>query len=379
MAHLVRKKYIHHFDWFSFILTLMLSVLGALFIFSATYTPEQPISIFFKKQLGGLLGGVLIYCAAAFTDHRTLLRWGYVGYFLVVGLLLFTLIKGSIGMGAQRWISLGLFKLQPSEIAKVLFPAFAAFHFFSCSHNKNLSWAQKFGPVLALLGISFLLILKQPDLGTALVLAFSGFILLWLAGMKHTFFMYGMIACSLAAPLLWKGLKPYQKQRIAVFLGYGESHKERYQIEQATIAIGSGGMTGKGLLQGTQNTLQFLPESRTDFIFAVLAEEYGFIGSLLLLILYALLFFRLFFLISSITAPHMQLLAIGIVLQIMLSTLINIGMVLGLLPIVGIPLPLMSYGLSNLWVTLAALGWLQGIIMQEFYLSGYGTRPVRRK
>ncbi len=382
MATLKIKNYLHYFDWVSFILTLLLCGIGLLFVFSATYTPEQPFSIFAKKQIGGLIGGLAVYWLVALTDHRALMRWGYVGYFLVIGLLIFTLIKGSIGMGAQRWINLVFIKVQPSELAKALFPAFAAYHFFQCSDKKNNSrsytlW-EKFGPVLVVMGISFLLIAKQPDLGTALVLVFSGFFLLWLAGLPNKFFLYGALVCGLATPILWQGLKPYQKKRIAVFLGEGESRKERYQIEQATIAIGSGGMIGKGFLQGTQNKLRFLPEGRTDFIFAVVCEEFGFFGAVLLLCIYAFLYARLFFLISSITQLHMQLLAIGILIQIMISTLINIGMVLGLLPIVGIPLPLLSYGLSNLWVTLGSLGWLQGIIMQEFYLSGYGLKPMRR-
>ncbi|EKD48703.1 MAG: hypothetical protein ACD_64C00177G0001, partial [uncultured bacterium] len=143
------------------------------------------------------------------------------------------------------------------------------------------------------------------------------------------------------------------------------THKERYQIEQATIAIGSGGLTGKGFSNGTQNTLQFLPESRTDFIFAVICEEWGFAGALSLLLLYLLLFLRTIFLIPAITEPHAQLLAIGLLLHIILSALINIGMVLGLLPIVGIPLPLLSYGLSNLLISFGSLGWIQGIYMQQ--------------
>lgn len=377
MATLNRKSYLRYFDWISFALTMLLCIVGLLFIFSATYNPEQWFSVFTKKQIGGLLGGIIIYWAAALTDHRTLLRWGYLGYFVVIGLLVFTLIKGSIGMGAQRWINLFFIKIQPSELAKALFPAYAAYHIFQCNNKKRVSWWEKFGPILIMLLVSFFLILKQPDLGTALVLAFCALVMLWIAGLHHKFFLYGALACAFATPLLWKGLKPYQKKRIAVFMGYGASHKERYQIEQATIAIGSGGMTGKGFLQGTQNKLHFLPEGRTDFIFAVLSEELGFAGALFLLILYTFLFIRLFFLISSITSPHMQLLAIGIVMHIMFSALINIGMVLGLLPIVGIPLPLLSYGLSNLWVTLGSFGWLQGILMQEFYLSEYGLKFKR--
>jgi len=156
-----------------------------------------------------------------------------------------------------------------------------------------------------------------------------------------------------------------KKNRIAVFLGHGNTKKERYQIEQATIAIGSGGLTGKGLLRGTQNKLRFLPEGRTDFIFAVLSEELGLFGALGILILYTILFYRSLLIIQQLKDWYMQLFATGIIMHIILSTLINIGMVLGLLPIVGIPLPLMSYGISNLWITLASFGLFQNIAMQR--------------
>ena len=151
---------------------------------------------------------------------------------------------------------------------------------------------QTFLPIIAILGISFLLIMKQPDLGTALIILFSGAIMLWMAGINKKIFMYCLLASALCAPVLWRILKPYQKKRILVFLGQGEKNKERYQIEQSKLAIGSGRVFGKGLLQGTQNTLMFLPESRTDFIFSVLCEEWGFLGGFAVLMLYILLILR---------------------------------------------------------------------------------------
>jgi len=166
-------------------------------------------------------------------------------------------------------------------------------------------------------------------------------------------------------PISWKMLKPYQKKRVAVFLGYGESKKERYQIEQSQISIGSGGLLGKGILRGTQNRFSFLPERRTDFIFSVLCEELGFFGALLVILLYLLLFIRVFTIIMRIESPFIQLFAIGIVAHIFISAIINMFMVTGLLPIVGIPLPLMSYGLSNLWTTFISLGWLNSIKIQK--------------
>ncbi len=260
--------------------------------------------------------------------------------------------------------------MQPSELTKLLFPAFAVHYLYTHKdpYNKSIF---TFTPIIIILGISFLLILKQPDLGTALIIAFLGLIMLWFAGINKKFFLIGILVSGIAAPVLWKVLKPYQKKRIEVFLGYGQSHKERYQIEQATIAVGSGGIRGKGLLRGTQNKLRFLPECRTDFIFAVLCEEWGFLGALCVLILFFILFIRMCKIVSCLHDPAIQLFALGSVLHIFLSTIINMCMVLGLLPIVGIPLPLMSYGISNLWITLASFGWFTRIIMQQKQLERY--------
>jgi rod shape determining protein RodA len=164
-------------------------------------------------------------------------------------------------------------------------------------------------------------------------------------------------------------LKDYQKKRVLVFLGYGDKHNERYQLEQSKIAIGSGGVYGKGFLCGTQNQLNFLPESRTDFIFSIIAEETGFIGTLIILCLYCMLFLRILSIIIAVRDPVAQLFGLGLITPLILSALINIYMVTGLAPIVGIPLPFMSYGLSNLWTIMASLGWLNGIAMHRFYLA----------
>ncbi len=364
---ILNRRVWRYFDCVSFVLIVFLSGIGLLFVYSATYSPERPPSIFFTKQAYGIITGLCIYMLCIIPDYRTCMRWGYFGYFGVVILLLYTLFKGSIGLGAQRWVDLIFFKLQPSELAKLLFPAFTA-HYLHIHKKKSAYSFYDFLPILGMLTLSFLLILKQPDLGTALVVLFSGLIICWLAGIHKKFFLYSLLAITIVTPLLWRiGLKSYQKKRIMVFFGQGDIQKERYQIEQAMIAIGSGGITGKGLLKGTQNKLRFLPEGRTDFIFAVLCEELGLLGALTVLFTYALLFYRLLFIIGQLKDRYMQLFALGIIIHILLSTFINISMVLGLLPIVGIPLPLMSYGISNLWITFASFGLFQNIAMQRLY------------
>lgn len=365
---IIGGRYFKHFDWISFALVVSLALIGLIFIFSATYKPELPFSIFFKKQLFGFFAGISTYFIFTFLDYRALLRWGYVAYLVVIGLLVFTLIKGKIGMGGQRWIDFVFFRVQASELAKLFFPAFVIHYLYEEQDTLSVS-LRFFLPILIVLCISFLLVLKQPDLGTALVLLSCGLILIWCAGINKKFFGYGLAALLITAPISWHTLKGYQKQRVLVFLGYGEKNKERYQIEQSKIAIGSGGFLGKGFLHGTQNKLLFLPESRTDFIFSVIAEEIGFCGAMLVILLYTILFLRLLLIIATLKNIFVQLLALGIILPIMLSALINLCMVMGLLPIVGIPLPLISYGLSNLWVTFASLGWLSSIIMRRSYLN----------
>lgn len=362
---IVDRRSLPYFDWVSFFLIALISVIGLLFVFSATYKPDVPFSLYFKKQCIGLASGWLIYLACSFIDYRSLMRLGYFLCIALVGILIFTIIKGSVALGGQRWINLFFFKVQPSELAKIVLPAFIV-HFLYTEKEKRHAYSLKeLTPILLMLGTLGILILKQPDLGTAVIVSLVGIIMLWLVGIPQKFFIIGAIIAALCAPIAWHMLKDYQKQRIAVFLGAGDTHKERYQIEQAKIAIGSGGIGGKGFLHGTQNKFLFLPESRTDFIFAVLCEEWGFIGALLMLVLYLTLFFRILLLIQNISSFFAQLLAIGIMLHVILGAFINMAMVLGLLPIVGIPLPLMSYGLSNLLVTFISLGWCSGIIMQQ--------------
>ena len=352
------------FDFITFFLMLFLASCGLLFIFSSTYTPEKQFSYFFIKQLFGVTTGIVIYFLCLIPDYRTIIRWGSAAYFGIIILLIFTLIKGSIGMGAKRWVNLFFFKLQPSELTKFLLPAYIVNYL----HTRKKMILHSFGlfiPLLAMLSISFILIRKQPDLGTALIVLFSGLILCWLAGLHKKFFLYTITLVLLTTPILWTfALRDYQKNRILVFLGQGDHKKEGYQIEQATIAIGSGGLLGKGLFNGTQNTLRFLPESRTDFIFAVLCEELGLAGAFIIIMCYIMLFCRALLLIMGIKDMYAQLFATGLLLHILLATIINIGMVLGIMPVVGIPLPLMSYGLSNLWITFACLGVFQNIIVR---------------
>ena len=370
---MIDRRFFYYFDWLNLILTIALLSIGLLFVFSSTYTQPAPYSLHFKKQLLGIVSGLLIYFFACFINIKTLSRWGYVWYFVLLGLLLYTIIGGWIGMGAKRWISLYFFRFQPSELTKLFLPLFTAFYIseqkFTSSYKKLHPPFKNFVKPLIILVISCFLILKQPDLGTTLLVLFSGALMLWVANIPKKFFVITGLCLVLGAPIFWTILKPYQQQRILVFMGYGDNKKERYQIEQSKIAIGSGGLSGKGLLKGTQNKLAFLPENHTDFIFSVICEEWGFWGALLVLMLFSLLFVRLIFIILQMNNIVEQIIGVGLISHIMLSVCINIGMVVGMLPIVGIPLPLLSYGLTNLWVTCASLGILNNIATRRYYYS----------
>jgi rod shape determining protein RodA len=372
---MIDRRYIRYFDWISFGLIVTLLCIGVLFVFSATSKENIPFSPFFKKQLFGAIGGIVIYFIFSIIELSALCRWGYFGYFGVLGLLLYTIIGGSIGMGGQRWINLHFVTFQPSELVKLFLPLSFAFYFVEekqemmpqrKSEKKATSQYSKFLFPLGLLGISFLLIKKQPDLGTALVILLSGLIILWVAKLPRTFFIVSALICFVSAPIIWKSLKPYQQKRVLVLLGYGDVRNERYQIEQSKIAIGSGGLIGKGLMKGTQNRLSFLPEARTDFIFSVVCEELGFLGAMFIILLFSLLFIRLTYIAFAIPKLLEQIVVIGLLSPIMISTLFNIGMVTGLLPIVGVPLPLFTYGITHLWITMASLGILNNISIRRF-------------
>lgn len=351
------------FDYISCGIMLILSLIGLLFVFSTTYRPDNPYSLFFQKQVFGCVTGYLLCACTMCIDYRRLQRWGYFLYFLTIVLLVYTLVKGSIGLGAQRWINVGLFKFQPSELLKIFFPAFFTYYFLGSSADTSLF--KIIVPNMAILCISLVLVIKQPDLGTAIIIGLSNLVLLAHLNVgKYFFYVLGGLFL-ISTPLTWTLLKPYQKQRVLVFLGQGDLRKERYQIEQSRIAIGSGGLLGKGLLQGTQNILQFLPESRTDFIFSIISEECGFVGACGVIMLYILLFLRWIGCIALLQDRNSYLLAWALIAPIIIATIVNIGMVTGLLPIVGIPLPFISYGITHSWITMISIGCLNSIFLHQ--------------
>jgi rod shape determining protein RodA len=291
-------------------------------------------------------------------------------YFYLAGVLMLVavLVIGVIGKGAQRWLDLGFFRFQPSEIMKLAVPMMIAWYI------SRFNLPPKISHILGgfiLVGIPTLLIAKQPDLGTALLIASSGIFGLFLAGMSWRF-ISGVVVCASAfTPIMWFFLmKDYQKQRVLTFLNpESDPLGSGYHIIQSQIAIGSGGLNGKGWLQGTQSQLEFLPERHTDFIFAVFSEEFGLWGVVGLLAIYAFIVVRGMIIAVNAQDAYSKILAGSITLTFFVYVFVNMGMVSGILPVVGVPLPLISYGGTSMVTLLAGFGILMSISTQKRLLS----------
>ena len=273
---------------------------------------------------------------------------GYLFYLIILALLIWVSLFGIKASGSQRWINLYFINLQPSELMKIALIVCLAKFF----HRIRTNQTNNFLTIMISLSIILvptILVISQPDLGTSILIASSGLIILWLSGIKMKYFIYSFILSLISLPFVISFLRPYQKLRVLTFLNPDRDPLGAgYQIIQSKIAIGSGGITGKGFLKGTQSYLEFLPEKHTDFVFTLYSEEFGFIGSLFLLLIYTIIIFRIMrigFLSRSFFA---KLFCLGFAFAIFLYIIINISMVLGLLPIVGSPLPIMSYGGSSL-------------------------------
>ena len=275
-------------------------------------------------------------------------------------MLIAVLVIGEVGKGAQRWLDLGLFRFQPSEIMKLAVPMMVAW--FLSEHGLPPSGRRLLMATFILL-VPTLLVAKQPDLGTALLIASSGLFVLLLAGLRWRVVFGIVVILAAAAPVVWNYLlHDYQRRRVLTFLNpENDPLGAGYHIIQSTIAIGSGGAYGKGWLNGTQSHLDFLPERSTDFIFAVFSEEFGFLGALLLLALYLMIIGRGLYIAFQAQDTYSRLLAGSITLTFFVYLFVNIGMVSGILPVVGVPLPLISYGGTSMVTLMAGFGMLMAI------------------
>ena len=289
----------------------------------------------------------------------TLKRWSPWMYLVGIGLLVAVLIFGQIGKGAQRWLDLGLFRFQPSEMVKLAVPMMIAW--FLAEKPLPPDW-KRLLITLILIIIPVLLIFKQPDLGTSLLVGSAGIFALFLAGISWRIIGGAFAAMTALAPALWYFMQDYQRQRVLTFMNpENDPLGSGYHIIQSKIAIGSGGVYGKGWLNGTQSHLEFLPERHTDFIFAVLAEEFGFVGILLLILLYLFIIIRGLYIASRGQDTYSRLLGGALILVFFVYLFVNTGMVSGILPVVGVPLPLISYGGTSLVTLMAGFGMLMSI------------------
>jgi rod shape determining protein RodA len=352
------------FDWVLLGLVALISVISVLEIYSATM--HTKFVGFQTKQIFWLIGGTVAMLALSFIDYHRLIDIIYYVYGFCLVALVAVLAVGKKVLGARRWIGFGSIHVQPSEWVKLIL-IIAVARYFANLGAKDLTWKEIF-KALALVFVPMALVLKQPDLGTSLTYLPVLLVGLFLGGIRwkqaSVIVLVGLLAI---VPVWHKGLKPYQKARLTSFRHPEDDPKGTgYQIQQSLIAVGDGGIWGRGATKGTQTQGDFLPIPYTDFIFAAFCEEHGFIGAVFVLLLYFLILMRL--IQNAQTAADLSgtLLVMGVVAVLIFQIAVNVGMVVGLMPVTGIPLPLMSYGGSSVLFTFLALGIVMNVRMNRF-------------
>ena len=339
-----------------YFLIIIVAILGSMSVVSIYSTESGNFSFYTKNHLTRFLVFFSMFLVLSFVRVSVWYRQAYIFYILGILLLLLVIFFGISASGSKRWINFFIMNLQPSELMKIAIIVCFARYYHRIQSSDIQSYKYLLQPIILLL-IPCYLVITQPDLGTAILIAGSGLAIIWLAGLNLKYFIYSGLILLVSLPFVISILKPYQKSRILTFfnpdrdpLGAG------YQIIQSKIAIGSGGLLGKGFLQGTQSYLEFLPEKHTDFIFTLFSEEFGFVGSMVLILLYALLIYRIIRIGFSSRSFFAKLYCFGFASALFLYIFVNIAMVVGLLPIVGAPLPIMSYGGSSMLSIMLGLG-----------------------
>lgn len=347
------------------VIVFMLCAGGLFMLGSATQAKGLPfVESYVFRQISWIALGALLLLITAGISYQKFIDISYVLYAVNIILLLLVLGLGRERLGAQRWFAIGDFAFQPSEFIKISF--ILALANFLGPRKGSLEGPKSFIFPIILLGIPFILVLVQPDLGTAFLLVPIFFAMMFIAGARVKYLITLIVLGLISAPFFWHFLKDYQKQRLLVFLNPNvDPLGAGYTIIQSKIAVGSGGLIGKGWLAGTQNQLNFLPERHTDFIFSVIGEEWGLFGALILILLYYLVIRRGFDIAYITNDMHGKLVAVGIAALLGLQITINIAMTIGLMPVVGIPLPLISYGGSSMLATFVAIGLLLNVGMRR--------------
>lgn len=368
----IDRRLIKNFDWITFSVVIIIALIGIMTIYSATRPLTEGVnSRFYIKQALWLLFGVIALFMIVSFDYIWLSRFSLHLYFVGIISLITVFILGKVGMGAQRWVSIGPISFQPSEFFKLIYIIMLSYQLSIM--NSPLSTISLFRLFFFIVFIPFILLIKQPDLGTGLITLVI-FLSLTLAKGLHRkitvlLVIIGLISLPFFGSIFWEGLRDYQKSRLIAFLEPGvDPTGIGYHINQSKITVGSGKFFGKGYLNGTQGPFRFLPEKHTDFIFAVFAEEWGFLGSLLLLSLYIALILRGLNTARNARDDFGRFLALGITFMFLTYFVVNVGMTLGIMPVVGIPLPFMSYGGTALLSNLLAVGLLINVRTRRFEL-----------
>jgi rod shape determining protein RodA len=368
---LTPSERLQRFSFPLFVPMVLVLTLSLIVLYSAGGGSWRPFAL---SQLSKMVVGFGVFFFAAFSNIKLWVKSAYVIYAIALIMIIMVTFVGHTGMGAQRWLDLGVFHFQPSEIIKITLVLVLS-RYFSWMNSVESSQLKNYAIPAAMVIAPFALIVAQPDLGTALSLGMIAVGMFYIAGAKKQWFLIGAILAVLAAPVVWfGGLHDYQRERIITFINPDhDSQGSGYQINQAKIAFGSGGIFGNGYMSGTQSQQQFLPEKQTDFIFTMLGEEFGFSGAIALLILYGAIIIVLFWTAKTCRNRFGQLLCFGFMLNFFVYYFINISMVLGLMPTVGVPLPLMSFGGSSLLSLMFGFGLCQNAhINKDQQLSAKG-------
>ena len=352
------KNIFFKINWIVYFFLSSLAFIGGLILYSVSEGSFYPLAS--SHLIKYLISSVALFLTC-FISAKLIYKTSYLLYFFSIILLIAVLIFGSDNFGSNRWLDIGGFTFQPSELSKVAVIVALARYYHDYYFISNNNFLKVFFPIILLL-VPFLFVINQPDLGTGLLILISSLILIFLSGIGIWYIFFSTIFFTLLAPLLWNYLYDYQKQRILTFLNPEQDPLgSGYHIAQSKIAIGSGGFLGKGYIKGSQSHLEFIPEMHTDFVFSIFSEEFGFLGSVILIIIYTYLL--LYGIMSSYKAKNTfnKLIIAGLTVNIFLYFIVNLAMVIGLIPVVGVPLPLVSYGGSAMLVTMISFGLIMNL------------------
>jgi rod shape determining protein RodA len=360
-------------NWLFVIILCITASVGFAMLYSAA---DGNIDPWASRQMARFGFGLVLMTCIAMVDIRFWLRYAYFIYSAAMVLLIAVEIAGTIGMGAQRWIDLGIVTVQPSELMKIALVIALARYFHGARLEDVHSPLHLIAPLILVL-LPAGLVMRQPDLGTALMLVLGSGAIFFAAGVRMWKFGVVLAVAISSLPIGWQFLRDYQKQRVLTFLNpENDPLGSGYHIIQSKIALGSGGVFGKGFMQGTQSHLSFLPEMQTDFIFTMLAEEFGIVGALMLLGLYSIILIYGIFFSLSCRNQFGRLVAIGMTATFFLYVFINIAMVTGLIPVVGVPLPLISYGGTAMLTLMIGFGMLMGVYVHRDMLIGRRSSEI---